>query len=192
MSPRAGARSPRRWRNALGVSCVADRPAVVVIGASGYAGAIAADLLWRHPQFELVAITAREDAGRPLNELYPRHRVPLALEDLDLDRAAQADAAIVAYPHGTAAPVVAALLSRGLRVVDLSADFRLRDVAQYEQWYVPHPPGADRQRRLRADRALPRADRRRHARGLPGLLPDRRDPRARAARAARADRRRRD
>jgi N-acetyl-gamma-glutamyl-phosphate reductase len=118
---------------------VADRPAVVVVGASGYAGAIAADLLWRHPRFELAAITAREDAGRTLSELYPHHRVPLALEELNLDRAAQADAALVAYPHGTAAPVVAALLARGLRVVDLSADFRLRDVAQYEHWYVAHP-----------------------------------------------------
>ncbi len=114
------------------------KPGVVVIGASGYAGAIAADLLWRHPKFELVAITAREDAGRPLSELYPQHRVPLTLEQLDFDRLAQADAAIVAYPHGTAAPVVAALLERELRVVDLSADFRLRDVAAYERWYVPH------------------------------------------------------
>ncbi len=111
---------------------------MIVVGASGYAGAIAARLLWRHPEFELLAITAREDAGRLLSELYPHHRVPLALEELDLDRAAQADAAIVAYPHGTAAPVVAALLERELRVVDLSADFRLRDVAAYERWYVPH------------------------------------------------------
>jgi len=114
-------------------------PSVVVIGASGYAGAIAADLLWRHPQFELAAITAREDAGRPLHELYPHHRVPLTLEQLELDRVGRADAAIVAYPHGTAAPVVAELLARGLRVVDLSADFRLREVSVYEHWYVPHP-----------------------------------------------------
>jgi N-acetyl-gamma-glutamyl-phosphate reductase len=114
-------------------------PSVVVIGASGYAGAIAAELLWRHPQFELAAITAREDAGRPLSELYPHHRVPLALEQLDLDLVGRADAAIVAYPHGTAAPVVAELLARGLRVVDLSADFRLREVSVYEHWYVPHP-----------------------------------------------------
>jgi N-acetyl-gamma-glutamyl-phosphate reductase len=111
----------------------------MVVGASGYAGAIAAELLWGHPLFELVAITAREDAGRPLHELYPQHRVPLELEALDLDRAAGAAAAIVAYPHGSAAPVVAALLERGLRVVDLSADFRLRDVETYERWYVPHP-----------------------------------------------------
>jgi len=110
---------------------------VIVVGASGYAGAIAASILWRHPHFELVAITAREDAGRPLTDLYPHHRVPLTLEQFDADRGA--DAAIVAYPHGSAAPAVAALLQRGVRVVDLSADFRLRDVATYERWYVPHP-----------------------------------------------------
>jgi N-acetyl-gamma-glutamyl-phosphate reductase len=114
-------------------------PEVVVIGASGYAGALAARLLWRHPEFELTAVTARDDAGRRLDELYPQHRVPLVLEELDLDRAASADAAVVAYPHGSAAPVVAALLEREVRVVDLSADFRLRDVAEYERWYVEHP-----------------------------------------------------
>jgi N-acetyl-gamma-glutamyl-phosphate reductase len=118
---------------------VGERPRVVVVGASGYAGAIAAALLWRHPVFDLVAITAREDAGRRLSALYPQHRVPLELEPFDADRAGEADAAIVAYPHGSAAPAVAALLERGVRVVDLSADFRLRDVATYEEWYVPHP-----------------------------------------------------
>jgi N-acetyl-gamma-glutamyl-phosphate reductase len=111
---------------------------VIVVGASGYAGALAARLIWSHPQFDLAAVTAREDAGRRLSELYPYHRVPLELEQLDLDRAAGADAAIVAYPHGSAAPVVAALLEREVRVIDLSADFRLRDVAVYEHWYVPH------------------------------------------------------
>ena len=114
-------------------------PEAVVIGASGYAGARAARLLWRHPEFELIAVTAREDAGRRLDELYPQHRVPLALEELDLDRVARADAAVVAYPHGSAAPVVAQLLERDVRVVDLSADFRLRDVSEYERWYVEHP-----------------------------------------------------
>ncbi|HEX4035218.1 MAG TPA: N-acetyl-gamma-glutamyl-phosphate reductase [Solirubrobacteraceae bacterium] len=114
-------------------------PEAVVIGASGYAGALAARLLWRHPQFELTAVTAREDAGRRLDELYPQHRVPLVLEELDLERAASADAAVLAYPHGSSAPVVAALLEREVRVVDLSADFRLRDVAEYERWYVEHP-----------------------------------------------------
>jgi N-acetyl-gamma-glutamyl-phosphate reductase len=114
-------------------------PSVVVAGASGYTGALAARILHRHPAFDLVAVTSRSDAGRRLDDLYPYHRVPLTLEELDLDRHGDADAAIVAYPHGAAAPVVAALRERGVKVVDLSADFRIRDVAEYERWYVQHP-----------------------------------------------------
>ena len=83
-------------------------------------------------------VTARSDAGRRLDELYPRHRVPLVLEELDADRVAEAaDAALVAYPHGAAAPAVKALRERGLKVVDLSADFRL-DQGRYESYYQPH------------------------------------------------------
>jgi N-acetyl-gamma-glutamyl-phosphate reductase len=112
---------------------------VLVAGASGYAGALAARLIHRHPEFELAAVTSRSEAGRRLSEVYPHHRVPLVMEELDLDRHADVDAAIVAYPHGAAAPLVAALLERGVRVIDLSADFRLRDAAVYERWYVTHP-----------------------------------------------------
>jgi N-acetyl-gamma-glutamyl-phosphate reductase len=61
------------------------------------------------------------------------------MEELDLERHGDVEAAIVAYPHGAAAPLVAELLERGVRVVDLSADFRLRDAATYERWYVSHP-----------------------------------------------------
>jgi N-acetyl-gamma-glutamyl-phosphate reductase len=115
---------------------------VSVFGAAGYTGALSARLLQRHPGFELTAITARTDAGRRLDELYPHHRVPMVLEELDLDRHAGVDAAIVAYPHGAAAELVAALVKRGVRVVDLSADFRLRDAAVYGEWYREHPePG---------------------------------------------------
>jgi N-acetyl-gamma-glutamyl-phosphate reductase len=114
-------------------------PSVIVAGASGYTGALAAAILRRHPRFDLVAVTSRSDAGVKLSDLYPFHRVPMTLEELDLDRHGDADAAIVAYPHGAAAPVVAALHERGVRVVDLSADFRLRLVEVYEDWYVPHP-----------------------------------------------------
>ncbi len=84
-------------------------------------------------------MTARSDVGRRLDELYPHHRVPLTLEELDLDRHAGVEAAIVAYPHGASATLVAGLRRRGVRVVDLSADFRLRDPATYEQWYREHP-----------------------------------------------------
>jgi N-acetyl-gamma-glutamyl-phosphate reductase len=109
-----------------------------VFGAAGFTGALAARLLYRHPTFRLEAVTARSDIGRELDELYPHHRVPLTLEELDLARHAGVDAAIVAYPHGAAAPLVAELRERGVRVVDLSADFRFKDPATYERWYRSH------------------------------------------------------
>ena len=112
---------------------------VVVAGASGFAGALAAQLVWDHPRLELVAVTARSDVGTPLDRLYPRYRVPLELAELDIGMAEGADAAIVAYPHAASAPVVAQMRGIGLRVVDLSADFRLRDLDTYERWYGPHP-----------------------------------------------------
>ena len=98
---------------------------VAVLGAAGYAGAVASALLHRHPHFELAYVTARSDAGVPLSAVHPRTRVPLVLEEYDPDRHADVDAAVVAYPHGAAAPVVEELRERGVRVVDLSADFRL-------------------------------------------------------------------
>ncbi len=113
-------------------------PSVSVFGAAGFTGALTARLLHRHPSFELKSLTARSDHGRRLDDLYPQHRVPLVLEELDLDRHADVDAAVVAYPHGAAAPLVADLRGRGVRVVDLSADFRLRDAAVYGRWYREH------------------------------------------------------
>jgi N-acetyl-gamma-glutamyl-phosphate reductase len=114
-------------------------PSVSVFGAAGYTGALTARLLYRHPAFELKAVTARSDVGRRLDELYPYHRVPLELEELDLEGHAEVDGAVVAYPHGAAAELVAGLRRHGVRVVDLSADFRLHDLAVYEEWYRPHP-----------------------------------------------------
>ncbi len=114
-------------------------PRILVAGASGFAGALAAQLLWRHPEFELTTVSARTEAGQRLSDLYPRYRVPLTLQALDLDRQSEVDAAIVAYPHAAAAPVVHDLLERGVRVIDLSADYRLSDLQTYEDWYGPHP-----------------------------------------------------
>jgi N-acetyl-gamma-glutamyl-phosphate reductase len=108
---------------------------VLVAGASGFAGALAAQILWRHPRFELVDVTSRSDVGTRLDHLYPRYRVPLELTELDIAEAEDCDAAIVAYPHGAAAPTVAGLRGLGLQVVDLSADFRLRDPELYREWY---------------------------------------------------------
>ena len=92
-------------------------PSVSVFGAAGFAGALAARLLYRHPWFELQALTARGDVGVRLDELYPYHRVPMTLEELDLDRHAEIDAAVVAYPHGAAAPLARAGLIEDL-VID--------------------------------------------------------------------------
>jgi N-acetyl-gamma-glutamyl-phosphate reductase len=113
-------------------------PSAAVIGATGYTGALSAALLWRHPSIDLVAVTSRSDMGRRLDDIYPRHRVPLTLEELDVDRHGGVDAAIVAYPHGASSGVVASLRARGVRIVDLSADFRLRDLDVYRRWYGDH------------------------------------------------------
>lgn len=109
-----------------------------VIGAAGFGGAVAAAILARHPFVELTALTARSDAGRRLRDVYPHHRVDMVMEELDVDRIAEvADAALIGYPHKAAAPVVRELRARGLKVVDLSADFRLsREL--YEREYQPH------------------------------------------------------
>jgi N-acetyl-gamma-glutamyl-phosphate reductase len=110
-----------------------------VVGASGFAGALAAAILWSHPCVSLQAVTARTEVGRRLDELYPRHRVPLVLEAFDPDAlAGVVDVALVSYPHGAAAEVVAELRGRGMRVIDLSADFRLHDRGEYERWYGDH------------------------------------------------------
>jgi N-acetyl-gamma-glutamyl-phosphate reductase len=111
---------------------------VAVVGAAGFGGAVAASIVDRHPSLELTALTARSDAGKRLRDVYPRHRVDLTMEELDADRiATAADSVILGYPHKAAAPVVRELRARGLKVVDMSADFRLsREL--YEREYQPH------------------------------------------------------
>ena len=113
-------------------------PRIIVAGASGFTGALAARLVWRHPRLALAAATSRGEAGARLDRLYPRHRVPVELRELDLDRVSEFDAALVAYPHGAAAELVAELRRADLAVVDISADFRLRDLSVYERTYGNH------------------------------------------------------
>jgi N-acetyl-gamma-glutamyl-phosphate reductase len=120
-----------------------------IVGASGYTGQELLRLLLVHPQVELVAATSRQEAGRPLSAVFPRFRklpgaeLPFIAPDPDAIAASGARAAFLALPHGVAADIAAALLERGLKVIDLSADFRLNDPAVYEEFYGhPHPaPG---------------------------------------------------
>jgi N-acetyl-gamma-glutamyl-phosphate reductase len=126
--------------NELGAQPLAGDSAtrVLVAGANGFTGALAAKIVWEHPRLRLVAATSRSDAGKTIEAIYPRYRVPVTLTELDLGQLEGIDAAIVAYPHGAAAPTVAALRAAGVLVVDLSADFRLRDLVTYERWYGEH------------------------------------------------------
>ena len=82
-------------------------PNVAVCGAAGFAGALSAAIVQRHPGLELTLLTARSDAGKRHNELYPRYQVPHEMHEFDPDAVAEAaGAALVAYPHGASAPAV--------------------------------------------------------------------------------------
>jgi N-acetyl-gamma-glutamyl-phosphate reductase len=113
---------------------------VHVFGAAGFAGAQLAALVDRHPSLELGAITARGDAGRRLVEVAPEHRVERRLEPPDVEAVDAGDLAAVCYPHAEAAALVSDLVDRGARVVDVSADHRLRDPTLYQTVYgFAHP-----------------------------------------------------
>jgi len=111
----------------------------IVIGASGYTGAELLRLLVLHPHVEIVDLVAESNAGKEITELYPSFyaaNLP-ALKKLDEVSFEGIDVAFCCLPHATSQEVIAKL-PRNLRVIDLSADFRLSDTALYEKWYGPH------------------------------------------------------
>jgi N-acetyl-gamma-glutamyl-phosphate reductase len=110
---------------------------VAVVGASGYTGAELLRLLLDHPAVEIAGLYAKASAGQPLARVFPQFagRLDRTLEPVDIDAAARAGVVFSALPHGESAPVVEALLDRGAIVLDLSADFRLRDPAEHAAWY---------------------------------------------------------
>ena len=109
---------------------------VAVVGASGYTGADAIRLAARHPGIEIVALTANTHAGKPVAQVWP-HLASLDLPDLvkneEVDWSA-VDAAFVGLPHGTAQDVIVSIPEH-VRIIDISADFRLRDPETYARWY---------------------------------------------------------
>ena len=112
-----------------------------VVGGSGYTGAEMVRLLARHPAVELALLTSRQEAGRKVSALYPQLRGVVDQEFLAPDQAplAECDVVFFATPAGVAQQMAPALLEAGARIIDLSADFRLRDAALWEQWYgQPH------------------------------------------------------
>lgn len=114
---------------------------VGIVGATGYTGAELLRLLAVHPEAEVAVITSRSEKGKPVADLYPslRGHIDLAFSDPNLDQLAACDIVFFATPHGVAQSMVGHILQRGVKVIDLSADFRIRDVQVWESWYgQPH------------------------------------------------------
>jgi N-acetyl-gamma-glutamyl-phosphate reductase len=116
---------------------------VGIVGASGYAGETLVKLLLGHPKVELAAVTSRAHAGKPLAQVIPSVRgIDRGLVFVASDAAALAAGDIplffLALPHGAAAEFAKALVGAGKRVIDLSADFRIADLATYERYYGKH------------------------------------------------------
>lgn len=114
---------------------------VGIVGGTGYTGVELLRLLAGHPDVSLEVITSRSEAGLAVSELFPnlRGHVDLKFSEPDPDVLAQCDVVFFATPHTVAMALVPELIKRGTRVIDLSADFRLKDQAVWEQWYnTPH------------------------------------------------------
>jgi len=112
-----------------------------VAGANGYAGMTAVNLLARHPAVELTQLTSRSYAGKPYSELFPL--LDLTGEFVPELSSNGLDVIFSCLPHNVGAARVETWLDAGLRVIDMSADFRLRDASQYPRWYQqPHPSPA--------------------------------------------------
>lgn len=116
---------------------------VGIVGASGYSGEVLVKLLLRHPRVTLAAVTSRTHAGKPLATIIPAVRgADRGLKFTDSDAAALAqtdiDLFFLALPHGAAATYAKVLVPAGKRVIDLSADFRIADLATYQKYYGEH------------------------------------------------------
>ncbi|MGB7989884.1 MAG: N-acetyl-gamma-glutamyl-phosphate reductase [Candidatus Methylophosphatis roskildensis] len=110
---------------------------VGVVGGTGYTGVELLRLLAQHPSVELTAITSRGDAGLPVVDMFPSLRGRVGLRFVDPANASvdNCDLVFFATPNGIAMQQAAALLEKGVRIIDLSADFRIKDVAQWQRWY---------------------------------------------------------
>jgi N-acetyl-gamma-glutamyl-phosphate reductase len=134
---------------ALRLVTTMEKTKVAVVGASGYAGEELMRLLLAHPKTDLVAVTSRQYAGETVAEIFPRFshdKTARALKFTDLDPMRVVEAAdiiFLALPHGVSAKIAKSLLGLGARVIDLSADFRIRDAAVYQEFYGSDHPAAE-------------------------------------------------
>lgn len=108
-----------------------------VLGATGYAGIELVRLLTNHGEVSLEVLGSHSFAGQKISDVYKsfNHVLEKECEELDLDKAAKCDIAFTALPHGASKTVIPSLIERGLKVIDLSGDYRYDDAAVYEEWY---------------------------------------------------------
>lgn len=153
----------------------ARRLRIGIVGGTGYTGVELLRLLAAHPNADLKAITSRKEAGMPVAEMFPslRGRVGIAFSDPASAGLADCDVVFFATPHGVAMDAAPALLEAGVRLIDLAADFRLRDPAEFERWYkMPHAcPGLLEEAVYGLPEVNREAIRRARIIGLPGCYP---------------------
>ena len=122
---------------------------VAIVGASGYTGEELVRWLISHPSVELTCVTSRQQAGQPLTGAFPKFAGRPGVAGLSFtepnidDIAAKAEVAFLALPHGVAAEFAAPLLAKGVKIIDLSADFRLRSAEVYKEFYAHDHPAPD-------------------------------------------------
>ncbi len=108
-----------------------------VLGATGYAGIELVRILSGHPEADIRILGSQSFDGQPISEVYKNfaHVLEMNCEKLDPDRVAECDVAFTALPHGASKEVIPSLIDKGVKVIDLSGDFRYDDVKVYEKWY---------------------------------------------------------
>jgi N-acetyl-gamma-glutamyl-phosphate reductase len=110
---------------------------VGIVGGTGYTGVELLRLLARHPEVELAAITSRAEAGMPVSQMFPSLRGHVDLDFVHPEKAnlGECDLVFFATPNGIAMQQAQSLLDAGVKVIDLAADFRIKDIAEWEKWY---------------------------------------------------------
>lgn len=110
---------------------------VGIVGGTGYTGVELLRLLLRHPEVQATVLTSRTEAGRRVDDMFPslRGHTDLCYSDLNIEDLKQCDVVFFATPHGVAMKHAADLVAANTKVIDLAADFRLQDLAQFEKWY---------------------------------------------------------
>lgn len=114
---------------------------VGIVGATGYTGVELLRLLAQHPHAEITAVTSRQESGMPVADMFPslRGHVDAVFKTPDEAALDQCDVVFFATPHGVAMKEAQQLLDKGVKIIDLAADFRLQDTALFEKWYkMPH------------------------------------------------------